>query len=267
MERSDKELYRSVDIMHTFDSTFSNHPVVLPVIHVVDGHQAVRNAGVAREVGADGVFLINHDIPYTALLKAHAAVAAAHTDWWVGVNCLDLAPVEVFRYLNEQVAGVWIDNACIDERTEAQCEAESILSARRTSGWQGLYFGGVAFKYQREIEDVASAASIAAGYMDVVTTSGLGTGQAALPGKIRTMKQALGKYPLAVASGITPENVTDYLDFMDYILVATGISTRIDELDAERTRMLVEDCSRGQMKMNGLAYGQIIGSASTPSIH
>ena len=50
----------------------------------------------------------------------------------------------------------------------------------------------------------------------------------------------LGDHPLAIASGITPENVADYLPFADCFLVATGISTRIEELDAHRTRALIQ---------------------------
>ena len=98
----------------------------------------------------------------------------------------------------------------------------------------------MAFKYQRDVEDIEQAAEIAAGYMDVVTTSGKGTGYAAAPEKIKRMKKALGNHPLAIASGITPENVTDYLNHSDCYLVATGISSRIDELDPQRTGLLVD---------------------------
>jgi predicted TIM-barrel enzyme len=97
----------------------------------------------------------------------------------------------------------------------------------------------VAFKYQREVEDVVQASRTAVDYMDVVTTSGPGTGFAASLDKIRTMKQAIGAFPLAIASGITPENVTDYLPISDCFLVATGISKRLDLLDARLTKRLI----------------------------
>ena len=85
--------------------------------------------------------------------------------------------------------------------------------------------------------------------MDVVTTSGPGTGQPATREKITRMKRALGAFPLAIASGITPENVGDYLEVADCFLVATGISTSFTELDPGRLRELVNrvhgDSSRG----------------------
>lgn len=80
--------------------------------------------------------------------------------------------------------------------------------------------------------------------MDVVTTSGPGTGKAAAVEKIRTMKEALGDFPLAIASGITPENVSDYLPYADCFLVATGISRNFEQLDPARTHALVEAVRR-----------------------
>ena len=133
-----------------------------------------------------------------------------------------------------------MDNAGIDERTADQTEAEEILSERQRRGWGGLYFGGVAFKYQRAVEDLERAASLAAKYMDVVTTSGPGTGKAATRDKIKAMKRALADTPLAIASGVTPENVVDYLDFADPFLVATGISRSWSHLDPVLVRALVE---------------------------
>jgi predicted TIM-barrel enzyme len=173
------------------------------------------------------------------VLRVHQEVAAALPDWWIGVNCLGLPGDQVFAQVSAAVAGVWIDDARVVEETEEQPEAERIAAARRASRWEGLYFGGVAFKYQRPVTDYARVARLAARYADVVMTSGPGTGQAADRAKIATMKAALGEVPLAVASGITPENVGEYLDVADCFLVATGISASFTELDPERVAALV----------------------------
>jgi len=76
--------------------------------------------------------------------------------------------------------------------------------------------------------------------MDVVTTSGPGTGEAASVSKIRAMKAALGDFPLAIASGITPENVGPYLGVADCFLVATGISADFSDFDPLRIRALMQ---------------------------
>ncbi|MDA1096838.1 MAG: BtpA/SgcQ family protein [Chloroflexi bacterium] len=226
-------------IPSSFRGTFKNRHVVLPVIHVESESQAMSNAERALDGGADGVFLINHSISSEVLLEIHDSVSDRLSDAWIGVNCLGLSPVEVFGRISKQVGGVWADNAMIVESREQQPIAQRILEARRDADSCALYFGGVAFKYQRHVHDLASAALKAAGFMDVVTTSGPGTGQAAHADKIRSMKQALGAFPLAIASGITPDNIGDYLPHSDCYLVATGISRSFTQLDEDLLDRLI----------------------------
>lgn len=230
-------------MMNRFHEVFGAKHVVLPVIHVQSQDQALRNARIARDAGADGVFLINHRIDSARLLAIHASVAEHFPDWWLGVNCLDLDPVEVFSCISPSVSGVWADNAMIQEGQGEQPEADAVLAAQNANGWRGLYFGGVAFKYQRRVDDLKDAATTASRFMDVVTTSGPGTGEAARIEKIRSMKQALQGFPLAIASGITPNNIVEFLPWSDCYLVATGISRNFEEFDTELVERLVETVS------------------------
>jgi hypothetical protein len=91
------------------------------------------------------------------------------------------------------------------------------------------------------VEELAAAARVSSRFIDVVTTSGPGTGLEAHRGKIATMKGAIGDFPLAIASGITPENANDYLDLADCFLVATGISDTFSELNPGLVRELVRN--------------------------
>jgi len=83
---------------------------------------------------------------------------------------------------------------------------------------------GVAFKKQRIVDssNYKLAASIASHFMDVVCTSGQKTGSAPDINKIRAFREACGDTCLAVASGITPDNISQYSNMVDIILVATG---------------------------------------------
>jgi hypothetical protein len=228
-----------------FRQVFSNRHVLLPVIHVETVDQALRNAGHAVSAGCDGFFLINHDQPYEELLGAYRIVRSAHPTAWIGVNCLDLFADDVFSALDADVNGVWVDNARIDETSTNQEKAERIAAARRDSGWQGLYFGGVAFKGQQLVTDLEGSAAVSARFMDVITTSGPGTGFAAEVDKIRRMKNGAGKGILGIASGITPENVTEYLPYANCFLVASGISASFTELDPLRIKALVDVVRNG----------------------
>lgn len=204
-------------------------PVVLPVIHVLDQAQTQENVGIVIGAGAAGVFLINHDFGIEPFLPIVRAVRKAHPSLWLGVNFLGATGRDAFPRLAELAAegiavdAYWADDARIDERSDRQGEAEAVTAAR--AGWDGLYFGGTAFKKQRPVADahLARAAEIAADHMDVVTTSGSATGVEAADAKIETFRRALDDRPLALASGITPENALRYRD-VDAFLVATGIN-------------------------------------------
>lgn len=230
----------SPGMLNPFFARFgTQNPIVLPVIHVETADQALRNAEIAQKADCAGVFLINHSIGWRKLLEIAHNVNVAFPKLWLGVNCLDLAPEEVFNRVNHTISGIWVDNAKVLEHASLQDAADRILEARHASGWQGLYFGGVAFKYQREVRDLEAAASTASRYMEVVTTSGPGTGQSASREKIAALRRGLGEGPLAIASGITPENVTQYLDLANCFLVATGISRSFTELDRDRLATLL----------------------------
>lgn len=224
--------------------TFSHKHVILPVIHVESLELALRNVEIAGEAGADGVFLIGHSMGSGDLLEITNEVLDKYPDLWVGVNCLGLLPVEVFEYISPKVQGVWADDAGIYEHSLEQSYASDTRTAQQELAPQTLYFGGVAFKYQRTVSDLELACQAAEGLMDVITTSGPGTGKAASIEKVRRMKGAT-EIPIGIASGITPENVREYLPYVDYYLVATGISKSFTELDPIKVKELVEAVRSG----------------------
>jgi predicted TIM-barrel enzyme len=228
-----------------FHELFACHrPVVTPVIHVVDFDQVDRNIRIALSDGAHGIFLINHDFAIPPFLPIIHAVRQAFPDLWLGVNFLAVTGADAFPILGDleangcRIDAYWADDARIDERTALQKEAEGIADTRRASGWTGLYFGGTAFKKQRPVEpaDYEKSARIAAGFMDVVTTSGIATGHEADLGKIRDFRRGAGDHALALASGITPENVDRYKD-VDCLLVATGINREGDFYNIDPARL------------------------------
>ena len=217
-----------------YKSVFPNKQSLLVVVHIANNEQAIRNVGVAMMGGADGVFLIDHG-GYSEIDTARA-VHEAFPDVWLGINRLGCSLVRAFDELSSYIRGVWTDTAAIDERFDDQVEAHLTQINRVKASWSGLYFGGVAFKYQRPVEDLEMAAKKAAPYMDVLCTSGPGTGRAADEEKIRRLCAA-STIPVAIASGVTPENVDLYPEASCF-LVATGISRSFHELDPDKVKAL-----------------------------
>jgi len=106
-----------------------------------------------------------------------------------------------------------------------------------------LYFGGAAFKGQPEVRDadLPALAAESSLHMDVVTTSGPATGVPAPLGKVRAMAGALRPPArLGLASGVTPENVRDYLPHVHAFLVATHIEASYGVLDPAKVRAMAD---------------------------
>jgi len=227
-------------------------PVTIPVIHVLSEHQATLNIQTAIDCGCQGVFLINHDFEKEKLIPIIKVVRKKFPKIWLGINFLAVTGKDAFPILGElqregtQVDGYWADDARIDEMRapNEQLEAENIDKVRTRSGWTGIYIGGTAFKKQREVlpKNYGVSARIASNHMDIIVTSGIATGQAADVKKIKVFRENCGETALALASGITPENASEYLSDVDLFMVATGINYPSDfyNIDPKRLNKLMK---------------------------
>ena len=228
----------------TLLSVFSSSgPIILPVIHVINNQQVELNIRIALDNGCKGIFLINHDFPYPQFIPLICNIRERFPQLWLGVNFLGITGHIAFPILGTlkskgiMVDAYWADDARINEKLaiDKQIEAKEILNVKTNSGWDGLYFGGTAFKKQRkvEVEDYSLAASIASDYMDIVTTSGVATGQAPNLSKVKIFRKACKSTPLALASGTTRKNASIYASYVDIFMVATGINIKGDFYNIE----------------------------------
>jgi predicted TIM-barrel enzyme len=227
-------------------------PVILPVIHVLDKVQTSDNIEILIDLGIPGCFLINHDFSIEFFLPIIRSIRSTYPDFWIGLNFLAVTGLRAFPIISSlekegfRIDAYWADDARIDERIDTQHEAEAIDKMRMKCGWQGIYFGGTAFKKQRLVkpQDYEIAARIAGNHMDVVTTSGIATGNAAEVSKILRFRDAIPDIPIAIASGITFKNGQNY-SMVDCFMVATGININNDfyKIDPDKLRQLIICCS------------------------
>ena len=219
-------------------------PRLHAVIDVSSAPRPAEWAEVALENGIDGIFLISHARDDAELVAALQAVRAAWPWAFLGVNVIGRDPAESLSTLEQHgvvddVDALWTDSAGFDP---ADVERRAIAFARvkDATAWTGTHFGGVAFKYQPEVDasNLAALTTSAAEHVDVVTTSGPGTGAAVDAGKLDTMVVALDGRPLALASGVTAENVTDVRRHVHHILVSTGIKGEDGRFDPHRIAAL-----------------------------
>ena len=220
---------------------------VLPVIHHRDDALSIEQAELAFELGADGVFLIEMDRSHWRPEAAAAAIRERHPGRPVGMNRLGLSPAEaILRDASIGLDMTWTDASGLNSDPAYRWSDDRILEVSRAldqarTGREHDLFFAVAFKYQARDPDPPRTAREAASLGWIPTTSGAGTGIAAEPEHLEAMRHALGEAPLAIASGITPENASSYLGTVTHILVSTGISYPDDEyrFDPSRVRSLL----------------------------
>jgi hypothetical protein len=213
---------------------------VLPVIHLHDAKTAYEQAKLAFNVGADGIFLISHEGQDQLVIQLAAAWKKRHPNWQVGWNLLGMSPVDSLFFAQRMgIDMVWTDTPGVNSRGPSYI-GEKIASLLRQ--WSVQFFGSVAFKYQAYEADPAGAAVHATMLGMLATTSGAGTGHAPDVEKARVMSEALrGRGgQLAVASGMTPANVDDFLAHFTHYLVATGVSRDEHHFDEARLAQFIE---------------------------
>jgi predicted TIM-barrel enzyme len=210
---------------------------IIPVIHHLTNELSFENARMCAEENAYGLFLIsmtadNDDLPMLAKV-----IKAKYPKLKVGVNLLGetaINSLDISKTMGLDMT--WSDNPII---TSYGISEEAIEIKSMLNGTEHMFFNSVAFKYQKSELNPGIAADLSKKCGFIPTTSGKATGSAADLNKIMQMKTAIGNYPLAVASGLDPENVVNYLNYLDYGLVATGISKDFHELDQEKLRLII----------------------------
>ncbi|MFC1644454.1 BtpA/SgcQ family protein [Patescibacteria group bacterium] len=232
-----------------YKEVFPKKNTLLAVVHVKDYHQAFESINVLVDEGVDGAFLISHgQIGYTYLSGLLMAVKDKNPNFWMGLNFLDVSLIKnSFLYTPLESDGLWEDNAgIVDSFVDKENNfSRDIWNFRKTmrNDWKGLYFGGVAFKYQAQPSDLSYVSKAATQCMDVITTSGDQTGEPPSIEKVSVIREAIGGFPLAVASGMTPENVNDFISLVDCFLVSTGISSDFYTFDPKKVANFVKAIS------------------------
>ena len=209
---------------------------IYPVVHINSLKQGVEQAELALNCGADGVYLIDHhQNQQEDIISVFNALTDNNPNTYIGVNYLyEPSALHTLKLLQQAVKAeqmrrlpnaLWADDVSdyINETLEYR-KSDLALSKVR-------YLGGIAFKYTESYTDnhliAAAEVRLLGKYVDVVTTSGPGTGKPPSPHKIAAMKQEadfLGK-PLAVASGVSAENLSDYDGNIDEVLVSSSVET------------------------------------------
>lgn len=205
---------------------------VLPVIHILHEQQACEQAELLVNSGCDGFWLINHDGNDALTLSLAVALSERYLKHIIGVNLLSHSAESALNMtIKHSLKYLWLDSAGV----HSTMADKALLNQQQQLSQQHniQIFAGAAFKYQRPEPNPEQAAELAQSYGLTVTTSGTGTGLAADLNKIKSMSKVVNGQ-LAIASGLTLDNLPDYHPYIEYALVATGLSLDEHYFDPEK---------------------------------
>lgn len=210
---------------------------IIPVIHHKDEQLSFYNAEMCAKENVYGLFLISMEGDNYGLSALAKKIKNNFPHLKIGVNHLGYSAVEsLYENLNYSLDMTWSDCPIVTGSIISE-EAKNI--AKELENVQHLFFNSVAFKYQRIEKNIPQAVLNSKSLQFIPTTSGEATGKAADLTKLILMKEYLKEYPLGLASGLTPENVHEYNPFVDYGLVATGISKDFHTFDEMKLREII----------------------------
>ena len=207
-----------------------------PVIHLHDDVQGHREADKAFDAGADGVFFINHFSDDAMAVRLAEATKRNHPDWYVGINLLASGAVAAFEQaIAARLDAVWADAVGVNSQG-LDTKAHALRRLHVVHPFIDI-FAGVAFKYQPQDKNPAGTIYQLSDLGWIPCTSGAATGAAADIGKVETLGNA-SSTGLGLASGVTLENVNDYLPHVSHFFVASSIAEDDYTLDFERMRVM-----------------------------
>lgn len=201
---------------------------------------AIRDLEITFANGGDAIVYEGSD--YRKLDSVLEAVRKQFPNKLIGVNYLgaSISYIETFELAKKHKLQIaWTDYSGIDLVTEAP--EISLHNVDMTKSAGVFYVSGIHMKYltlRDPNKSIEKSARQAMGWMDGVTITGPGTGQATDPEKARRTRAVIGDHPMGAASGVSAENVTSLLPYIDYMLVNTSIATPEHRIIPEKLKAL-----------------------------
>ena len=200
--------------------------------------------------GGDAIVYEGSD--YRKLDQVLASVREKYPDKVIGVNYLGatISYIETFELAKKHKCQIaWTDYSGIDLVKEApEISLHDIVNTKP----EGVFYvSGIHMKYltlRNENKSIEQSARQAIGWMDGVTITGPGTGQATDPEKARRTRAVIGDHPMGAASGVSPENVSTLVAYIDYMLVNSSIADPNRRIVPERLKALRDAITAAEAK-------------------
>lgn len=221
-----------------FKEKFPNKHSLITAIHGKDIAQILENIKISMENWASGCFVVLHHphiMNHKQFLNLMPIIKKDFKNFWIWINTLT-NPFVTFDAIKDYDID-WVREDCPSIKEINNLDfGNQIARIQNNNNWNWLYFGWVMFKWQMKISDekLPNACLAWMNFLDVITTSWVGTGISADSSQIQKIRKIIwDQFPLALASWVTSSNVRNYLEldgvkWPDAFIVATGINYEND---------------------------------------
>lgn len=229
-----------------FESIFQTKSnVILPVLACYTVAQYKKNitylAAFHQQKLIHGVWLVSSNCHPDIIEEVVQLVKATLPTFWVGVNLLGVNLFSVLDFLTKhRIDGLWLDKSYVTEDKE-QTVPNIIVDQLARRNWNGLYFGGVLFKYIPEKGDPVKVLRNAIPYMDVLCTTGIATGVSITREKLNMVTSVLtGDIPIAIASGISSKSVNILKDKIQVYMFRDACANKDEDIVPELFEQVIQ---------------------------
>jgi hypothetical protein len=223
----------------------SNRPKQIWVVGYTNStlEDAFKDLETSFANGADAIVFEGSD--YEKLDKYMTEIRKKYPKAVLGVNFLggekDLntykQTFELAKKHKCQIA--WTDFSGIDLINEAP--EFSLHEAMALKPDDVFYVSGIHMKYSTlkdPAKPIEKSATQAMGWVDGIVITGPKTGVATDPDRAKRARSVIGDYPMGAASGVSAENVSTILKYIDYALVNTSIADKDHRIIGEKLKAL-----------------------------
>jgi hypothetical protein len=209
-----------------------NNKTFLVVVHIVFEKnkdilvRTLEQVNIAFDNGADGVILTTGEsITPKIILECYEYVRSKFSNKFIGINFMCNSSMAA-QLVPMNANALWIDRGLGSiDYYEDIINVKNILEKRQ---WKGLYFGGFCMKGNNTalFEDKNKFMEKKWNpekYFDVCVTSGVSTGVSIDVENLKIVKSKSNNVPLALASGVNIKNIDNYMNYIDYFIIGTGV--------------------------------------------
>ena len=239
------EYFKNINKINRVSDVFGkNEKILLPVLSCYNEIQFKYNIinliTYYNNKKINGLWLMTTNTEIEVIERIIKWVRETYQTLWIGVNLIGENIFKVFKFIkNNNPDGIWVDKSYIKKNCNFDIP-NLILDQFDKLKWNGLYFGGVMFKYQNNDNTDIETLKEVHKYIDVLTTSGDGTGISIEIDKLNYIyNNTKENILMAIASGVNSSNIKFISDKCNIFIVRTFIVNEKNDIILEKLDDLI----------------------------